>query len=87
MPTISIELTDSQYLAMEYVNDTPESWSSHAVTDRARIAIEEIVSIYTTKALDDGVSIPATREEIVIDAFARGWVQKSKDVSDSGAPE
>ena len=45
------------------------------MTERARIANDEIVSIYTNRALDEGVQIPATRELIVADAFTRGWVK------------
>jgi len=35
--------------------------------------------MYTTRALDEGVQIPATRELIVADAFARGWAQTAAE--------
>ena len=75
MKTITIEITDTEYSAMEYAALSPEDWSDNAVKNRARIAIDEIVQLYTSKALDQGVQIPTTREEIVADAFARGWVK------------
>ena len=73
--TITIELTDTQFKGLEYVALSPQEWAENAVTERARIANDEIVSIYTNRALDEGVQIPATRELIVADAFTRGWVK------------
>ena len=73
--TITIELTDTQYKGLEYAALSPSDWVENAVTDRARIANDEIVSIYTNRALDEGVQIPATRELIVADACTRGWVK------------
>lgn len=76
--TITIELTDTQYKGLEYVALSPQEWAENAVTNRARIANDEIVSIYTNRALDEGVQIPATRELIVADAFTRGWVKTAE---------
>ena len=73
--TITIELTDTQYKGLEYAALSPTEWAENAVTERARIANDEIVSIYTNRALDEGVQIPATRELIVADAFTREWVK------------
>ena len=73
--TIQIELTDTQFKGLEYAALSPQDWADNALTERARIANDEIVSIYTNRALDEGVQIPATRELIVADAFTRGWVE------------
>ncbi len=75
MPTITVTLTDTQLKGLEYAANTPQDWADNALTERARIANDEIVSIYTNRALDEGVQIPATRELIVADAFTRGWVK------------
>ncbi len=77
--TIQIELTDTQYKGLEYAALSPSDWAENAVTERARIANDEIVSIYTNRALDEGVQIPATRELIVADAFTRGWVKTAAE--------
>ena len=76
--TIQIELTDTQFKGLEYAALSPSDWAENAVTERARIANDEIVSIYTNRALDEGVQIPATRELIVADAFTRGWVKTAE---------
>ena len=78
MPNVSINLTETQYKGLEYVTASPQDWAENAVTNRARIAIDEIVKIYTERALDEGVQIPATRELIIADAFTRGWVKTAQ---------
>ena len=88
--TIQIELTDTQFKGLEYAALSPTEWAENAVTERARIANDEIVSIYTNRALDEGVQIPATRELIVADAFTRGWVKTAavrNAESESSLPE
>ena len=75
MPDITVSLTDTENKGMEYVAASVQDWADNALTNRARIAVEEIVKIYTDRALDEGVQIPATRELIVADAFTRGWVK------------
>ena len=91
MTTITVNLTDTQYKSLQYVAVSPEEWGENALTNRARIAIDEIVDIYTKRALDEGVQIPATRELIVADAFTRGWVktaqQRNEEEAQSNLPE
>ena len=87
---ITITLTETQYKGLEYASISPEDWADNAVTNRTRIAIDEIVDIYTKRALDEGVQIPATRELIVADAFTRGWVktaQQRNEEAQSNQPE
>jgi transcription-repair coupling factor (superfamily II helicase) len=78
MPNITITLTDTQFKGLEYVALSPQDWAENAVTERCRIANDEIISMYTNRALDEGVAIPATRELIVADAFTRGWAETAE---------
>jgi hypothetical protein len=75
MATITIELTDTELKAMEYVAVDPVDWADNAVTNRARIAIDEIVEITVKHCLDKGVQVPATRDEIVAFGFTNGIVK------------
>ena len=75
MATITITLTDAQYKGLEYAALSPEDWAINAVTERARIANDEVVRMTTEYCLDNGVQIPATREDIVAYAFANGIVK------------
>jgi len=81
MPDITITLTDTQYKGLQYAAADPQDWADNALTNRARIANDEIISMYTTRALDEGVAIPATRELIVADAFTRGWAKTAAQVN------
>lgn len=72
---ITITLTDTQYKGLEYAALSPEDWAANAVTERARIANDEIVKLTMDYCLDSGVQIPATREEIVAYAFANDIVK------------
>jgi chromosome condensin MukBEF complex kleisin-like MukF subunit len=88
MANINIELTQAQLDALSYVANSPQEWAENAITVRADNAIDEIVRLYTDRALDEGVAIPATRDLIVADAFTRGWVQAASEVSiESTLPE
>ena len=74
----TITLTDTEDKALSYASASQQDWINNVVHNRCRIAIVEIVKIYTERALDEGVQIPATRELIVADAFTRGWVKTAQ---------
>jgi alkylhydroperoxidase/carboxymuconolactone decarboxylase family protein YurZ len=80
MPNITITLTDTQMKGLEYAALSPQDWVENAAINRARQANDEVIKMYTERALDEGVQIPATRELIVADAFARGWAQTAAQV-------
>ena len=75
MPDITITLTDTQYKGLEYAALSPEDWAINAVTERARIANDEIVQMTVQHCLDNGIQVPATREAIVDYAFANDIVK------------
>ena len=79
MPNITITLTETEMKGLEYAAVSPQSWVENVATNRARQANDEIIQIYTARALDESIQIPATRELIVADAFTRGWVQTSSE--------
>ena len=89
MPDITITLTDTQYKGLQYAAADPQDWADNALTNRARIANDEIISMYTNRALDEGVAIPATRELIIADAFTRGWAKTAaeQNAEAQAAPE
>lgn len=79
MVTYNIELTQTEDLAMQYAAASVQDWIDNAAHERARIAIEEIVKIAVDRYLELGESIPGSRDEIVAQAFARGWVKTAAD--------
>ena len=73
---VSLNATEEQ--AMRYVAMNPQEWIDNVVKNRARMAIDEIVALYTKRALDEGIQIPTTRGDIVKDAYAREWVMSAQ---------
>ena len=74
----TITITETEDKALSYASASQQDWIDNAVHVRCSNAINEIVKIYTERALDEGIQIPATREAIVDDAFTRGWVKTVK---------
>ena len=90
MPIYQVDITDTEDKALSYASALQQDWIDNAVHNRCRIAIEEIVDIYTKRALNESVQIPTTRELIVADAFKRGWVktaQQRNEEAQSNLPE
>ena len=79
MPNITIALTDTQMKGLEYAALSPQEWAENAVTERARIANDEIVQFTVQHCLDNGIQVPATREDIVAYAFANGIVKTAAE--------
>ena len=69
MPNITITLTDTQMKGLEYAALSPQEWAINAVTERCRIANDEIVKMTVDHCLDNDIQVPATREAIVAYAF------------------
>lgn len=87
MAELAVTLTDTQLKGLEYAALSPQEWADNVITERARIAVDEIVQMYTARALDEGVQIPATRELIVADAFTRGWAQTAAEAQAAAEAE
>ena len=78
MNTYTIELTNAEKMAMEYVAYNPQDWVENAMKERARIAIDDIVKLAVEKYLELSITIPGSKDEIFADAYARNWVQTAK---------
>jgi hypothetical protein len=79
VPDITVTLTDTQYKGLEYAALSPQEWADNALTNRARIANDEIVNLTVEYCLDNGVQVPATREEIIAYAFANDIVKTAAE--------
>ena len=70
MSDIIITISDSEAAALAHVMADPQEWAQNAITERARIATEEIVARETARMVADPTitEIPATAAEIVMAA-------------------
>ena len=82
----TVTLTDTEKLAMEYIAYEPQDWVENAMKERARIAIDEIVKIAVDKFFEINESIPGSKDEIVSQAYSRGWVNTVKYNEDNRVP-
>lgn len=70
MTTYTIELTDAETKAMEYVAFSVQDWADNALKNRARIAMDEIYNAEVARMTADPTitSIPADKEAVVLAA-------------------
>ena len=73
--TIQIELTDTQYKGLEYVALSPSDWAENAVTERARIANDEIVAALVTHCNANEIAIATGKDAQIAQAFELGVVK------------
>lgn len=79
---ITITLTNTEYKGLEYAAVSPQEWADNALKNRARQAIDEIVDITVKYCLDNNISIPSTRDEIVSYAFENEVVKTLSEVQE-----
>lgn len=75
MPSIIIELTDTELKCMEYAALSPQDWADNAVTNRARIAGDEIVAALVTHCNANEIAIATGKDAQIAQAFELGVVK------------
>lgn len=71
----TVGITTGEYKALEYVMVDQKDWIENAIKNRARIASEEIVNLYTQFKINKGEAITAIGTTAVIEAaYAEGVV-------------
>ena len=83
MATITIEITDSEFKALEYIAVDPNNWINQLAQHRAFVATSDIVSLVTEHCLDNSISIPGTREAMITFAYDSELIQKAADQNTS----
>lgn len=64
----TVELSDAQQKAFAYATIDPQDWITNVVSERCRIAIEEIVAAEVQRKLTAGEPITGTKDDIVMAA-------------------
>ena len=71
----TVGITTGEYKALEYVMVDQNEWITNALKNRARIASEEIINLYTQFKINKGEAITAVGTTAVIEAaYAEGVV-------------
>jgi len=81
MTTYTIELTDAEVKAMEYVAVSVQDWAENALKNRARIAMDEIYQSEVARMTEDPAvtAIPADKEAVVLSADIKSAQQRNEE--------
>jgi hypothetical protein len=75
MPSIIINLTETEMKCLEYAAVSPQAWGDNAVTNRARIAKDEIIAALVAHCNANSVAIATGEDAQVTQAYDLGVVQ------------
>ena len=64
----TVGITTGEYKALEYVMVDQNDWITNALKNRARIASDEIINLYTQFKINKGEAITAVGTTAVIEA-------------------
>ena len=71
----SVGITTGEYKALQYVMVDQKEWITNAIQNRARLATEEVTSLYTQYKINKGEAITAVGTTAVIEAaYSEGVV-------------
>jgi len=71
----TVGITTGEYKALQYVMVDQNNWVNNALTNRARIATEEIQNLYTNFKIGKGEAITAVGSTAIIEAaYAEGVI-------------
>ena len=90
MPDITVSLTDTEVKSLEYVTTSIQDWADNALTNRARIAKDEIIALLVAHCNANGVALAVGEDAQVTQAFDLGVVQTAAAVaaaSEANRPE
>jgi hypothetical protein len=79
MATYTITLTDAEDKALGFVAVSQEAWINHAVHERCRLAIEDIVNAEVQRLLAAGQTISGSKEDIVIAAPIKSAAERQTE--------
>ena len=82
MPDITISITETEQKALEYVMVDINDWTDNAVTNRARIAKDEIIGLLVAHCNANGIAIATGEDAQVTQAYDLGVVTKASAETD-----
>ncbi len=83
----TVGITTGEYKALEYVMIDQNDWITNAIKNRARIASDEIINLYTQFKINKGEAITAVGTTAVIEAAYAEGVVGIATAGGSGTPE
>ena len=78
MATLTIEVTATELKALEYAAASPQDWADNAVTNRARIAIDETCGMLMAHCNDNEIAMAVGKDAQVAQACTLGVVMTAE---------
>ena len=82
MPDITVSLTDTENKCMEYAASSPQDWADNALTNRARIAKDEIIAALVAHCNANGITIATGEDAQVTQAYDLKVVKKASEIEE-----
>ena len=79
MPDITVTLTDTENKCLEYAAASPQDWADNALTNRARIAKDEIIAALVAHCNANSVALAVGADAQVTQAFDLKVVKKASE--------
>jgi len=79
MPDTTVSLTDTEVKSLEYVTTSIQDWADNALTNRARIAKDEIISLLVTHCNANSIAIATGEDAQVTQAYSLGVVKTAEE--------
>ena len=70
----TVGITTGEYKALQYVMIDQKDWIENAIKNRARIASDEIVNLYTQFKVNKGEAITAVGTTVIDAAYSEGVI-------------
>ena len=88
MPDITVSLTDTEQKCLEYAAAVPQDWADNALTNRARIAKDEIIAALVAHCNANDVAIATGEDAQVAQAFDLKVVKTAAEANaEASTPE
>ena len=88
MVDITVTLTDTENKCMEYAAASPQDWADNALTNRARIAKDEIIAALVAHCNANDVAIATGEDAQVAQAFDLKVVKTAAEANaEASTPE
>ena len=81
MPDITVSLTDTENKCMEYAALSVQDWADNALTNRARIAKDEIIAALVAHCNANSIDIATGEDAQVTQAFDLKIVKTAAEVN------
>ena len=86
MPDITISVTATEQKCLEYAAVSVQDWADNALTNRARIAKDEIISLLVAHCNANDVAIATGEDAQITQAFDLSVVQTAAARAEYNAP-